>query len=951
MPACEQVFVANSRWYRLLARGPASISLSTGKVRFESKSGKILAEIPVSFIDNVSTSRFLLWTRITIRTARWNRYSIGGLRKRSALGIHDAIHETAARNVHGLGQKLKHVDCQRQTLFCRNRYLRHSTASKFFDQHRDVVRDIRGLCRLEREKLKAVAQKEYDRFVPFTSVKTLECERKRSNERFVTSSVPKVRAAASIAELDMLTDEQAEAIATDEDTTLVLAGAGTGKTSVIVGKLAHLVQNQHVDTKEILVLAYNRKAAAEIRDRLPHILAGVEISTFHSFGLKVLPMNPDISPLAEDDKKLKSTIDRFLDDLLEDRDQSEALINFVLYNRAPWRPVYDFETISDYNEYIRSVELRTLHGEKVRSFEELTIANYLSEHCVNYLYEAPYPTNTATPQRRQYCPDFYLTDHDIYIEHFALDRKGNPPQGWVDYADGVEWKRDVHKRYGTALVETFSWQHENNTLLPTLRLKLEEHGVSFARIPREELIRLLREQKMSWLSSLLNSFLNHVKTSNFSLDELHRNAQTSSDRIRSIRFLNVFELVDARYEKVLAEQNTIDFHDMINDAEQFIREIAWESPYRYVLVDEFQDIAAGRMRLLQALNRPNVAYFLVGDDWQSIYRFAGSDVGLFKQCEKHLSYKQQQTLSHTFRYGDGILDPATTFIRRNPEQTQRPLRSKRSGADSGLTVVFNGDRDKGAILALQEIASETAGERANVLVLGRFNFNRNVLKALPECEWLHLEFSTVHRAKGREADYVILLDLKDDQYGFPCRIEDDPLLELVLPPETGEAFPFAEERRLFYVALTRARIGAWLITDKYNPSRFVTELLEKSDGLRIIDQPVVLDCPRCETGNLVPSMSQQNLRCTRYPTCRFLAPLCPHCGTGYVIVAKSSAKCTNTNCLGHFTVCPACGLGIMLEKNGRNGRFWGCSTWTPDEPQCNYTRNFEGFMPNNDIPL
>ena len=588
----------------------------------------------------------------------------------------------------------------------------------------------------------------------------------------------------------------------------------------------------------------------------------------------------------------------------------------------------------------------------------MTIANFLTEHGVEYQYEKSYQHRTATSQHRQYQPDFYLPGHDIYIEHFALDEQGNPPSGWTGYVESVMWKREIHSQYGTTLVETYSWQSSQDKLLTTLRIQLEELGVEFRRIPRDSLIRRLREQEISWLSSLLMQFLNHVKTSNLSLDALRERARRYGDIRRNQRFLEVFEQVQARYELLLEQQKEIDFHDMINRAVPFLRSGSWRSPYRYVLVDEFQDISAGRMRLLEALREPGVAYFLVGDDWQSIYRFAGSDVSLVTGCGKYLGHVKRRELTRAFRYGPGILEPSTAFIRRNLEQTQRPLQSQSDSKDLGISVVFVGDPQVGASQALREIAGETsntAGNPDSVLVLGRFKKGMKVFNSLPKSAGLKSEFSTVHGAKGREADYVIVLDLKDHRSsGFPCRIEDDALLELVLPPDSGRAYPFAEERRLFYVALTRARSGAWLITDQYNPSNFVKELVHESDRVRTVGASTVLACPRCAAGNLMLSHTRKTLRCTRHPTCRHLAPRCPECNAGYVVVARqasSGARCTNPDCQGSFTVCPACGLGILVRRNGRNGPFWGCSTWTRTETMCEYTRNINVHVVDHDIPF
>ena len=662
-----------------------------------------------------------------------------------------------------------------------------------------------------------------------------------------------------------LTDEQAEAIATDEDATLVLAGAGTGKTSVIVGKLAHLVRNQGVDPGAILLLAFNRKAAVEIRERLPADLSGADVSTFHAFGRRVIAdsaVAPTISKLAEDDAAFAKAVDEILCELLTDPAQSQAVIDFIAYHQASYRSAFDFDTRAEYDEYIRNVELRTLSGDLVKSFEELVIANYLTEHGIGLRYEARYEESTATKQHRQYQPDFFLPGHGIYIEHFALDEEGRPPKGWTGYAEGVKWKRSIHRQYKTDLIETYSWQHRRDTLQQALREQLEDAGVRFERVSSQVLVRQLADQQVSWLARLLATFLNHVKTNGLTSDQLRERARVYADRQRGESFLVVFDEVRTQYEQRLADEKALDFHDLINHAASHIREGRWRPPYRYVLVDEFQDIAAGRMALLQALKGRKVAYFLVGDDWQSIYRFAGSDVGLVRDCGSYLGYVRERKLSQTFRFGDGILGPSTEFVQRNPDQSQRPLRSASVVDDGGITVVADHDPASGLMWALGDIQRNAKDKRRSVLVLGRYGYSREALNKATRAE-----FSTVHRAKGREADYVVVLDLKDDRRGFPSKIDDDPLLGLVLPPVTGEAYPFAEERRLFYVAMTRARVGAYLVIDTVRPSIFVTELLRESGELRQIGQ-LALKCPRCPSGRLVPSQSRRNPQMLQLPKLR-----------------------------------------------------------------------------------
>ena len=278
------------------------------------------------------------------------------------------------------------------------------------------------------------------------------------------------------------------------------------------------------------------------------------------------------------------------------------------------------------------------------------------------------------------------------------------------------------------------------------------------------------------------------------------------------------------------------------------------------------------IKLLRALKRDDTAYFLVGDDWQSINRFAGSDVGLLRDCGDYLGHVQTRTLSKTFRFGDGILSPSSAFVRRNPEQTQRSLTSASGADDRGITVIWDSDPAAGRRRAREDIEASQRGSGHKVLVLGRYNSSAKVLRSKTPLG----EFSTVHGAKGREADYVVVLDLKDGRWGFPSRIEDNSLLSLVLPPDSERPYPFAEERRLFYVAMTRARIGAYLVTSPTRPSTFVTELLEQFGNLRKIGT-LAQKCPRCHKGRL-------------------------------------------------------------LVKNGGYGQFWGCSEYW-SEPSCAYKKN------------
>ena len=256
--------------------------------------------------------------------------------------------------------------------------------------------------------------------------------------------------------------------------------------------------------------------------------------------------------------------------------------------------------------------------------------------------------------------------------------------------------------------------------------------------------------------------------------------------------------------------------------------------------------------------------------------------------------------------------------------------------DRGITVIADAEPATGVITAMQHIKHLDDNPDASILVLGRYQSSQAAVGGRTGSHAAPIEFSTVHSAKGREADYVIVLDLKDARYGFPCLVTDDPLLHLVAPPDRDDPFPHAEERRLFYVALTRARKAAYLVSDPVNPSPFVRELMRAHPLIPKMGT-VSPQCPSCSRGSMVRSQSGDNLRCTAAPTCNYLAPRCPRCRLGYTTFdgGASGATCTNPNCRHQARICPQCTTGVIVLRTNPS-RFWGCSRYW-DTPSCTYT--------------
>lgn len=283
-----------------------------------------------------------------------------------------------------------------------------------------------------------------------------------------------------------------------------------------------------------------------------------------------------------------------------------------------------------------------------------------------------------------------------------------------------------------------------------------------------------------------------------------------------------------RYQHELAEQEHIDFDDMIEQAAELVRQGRFTVPWRYILVDEFQDISGPRAHLLQALREgaPELSLFCVGDDWQAIYRFSGGDVTLTTRFADTFGASRITRLDKTFRFNNQIEQVASRFVQQNPEQLAKTLTTHTQSASPCVHVLpVNADSQ---IDVISRLLGQIAAEQphASVYLLARFRFSlpdKPVLnrwrKRFPG---LHIATQTLHAAKGKEADHVIMLGLGCGKYGFPPEQNSTALLDSLLPK--ADTFPYGEERRLFYVGLTRARQQVFLLADAQQPSVFIKEL-------------------------------------------------------------------------------------------------------------------------------
>jgi len=709
------------------------------------------------------------------------------------------------------------------------------------------------------------------------------------------------------------TNSQIEAILRDEDNCLVVAGAGTGKTSTVVGKISYLLEKEEVKEDEILALAFTRKAAEEMRERVKEITdCEVEIRTFHSLGRSIVldaeNEKPTISDMAGYQNVYHGWISSCLLEMLKEPEARDNLINLVVYHRYPARYLDSFDKRGHYLEYLRKTKPETLRTKRVKSFEELLIADWLTINGVTHKYEYPYEVKTAKRQKRQYRPDFYLPEYGIYLEHFGIDRQGNtaPDIDAESYNKQIRWKRDLHNTNGTKLIESYSWERMEGVLLQNLAAKLDNAGVKRRQLTDDELREIVEHPNVKRpLVALLGDFLKVFKENLWTIEEV-RNLQVDAiSRPRTTAFLDVFEEVYKGYEKRLEERQELDFADLIVRATHYIESSKSKLQFKRIIVDEFQDISRGRLRLIQALLKASdrARFFCVGDDWQSIYGFTGSDVGIITSFADVFGFTCRVDLEHAFRFNQEVLEASSLFIQKNPAQLSKKLIANHS---TGKPVIhIKPGREPDLRETFKQIDKKRKRKsRASVLVLGRYNFvEPSKLRAIADSHsMLDVEFLTVHKAKGLEADFVVILDANSGTYGFPSEIASDELIDLVAPSDVS--YKYAEERRVFYVALTRARQSVYVCCDESKPSSFVDELLseEYTDWVSVDGSNLVcgVSCPACDVGHMVlkyPNRPEGYAwRCISAPYCDGRAKMCPSCKSSPLIGGCGGEVCQNPSC-------------------------------------------------------
>jgi len=732
-----------------------------------------------------------------------------------------------------------------------------------------------------------------------------ESLRKEFNIAFVDKEIEKYKKLFDHIENRKLDDQQRKAIVTDEDNNLIIAGAGSGKTTTIVGKANYVIEKYNVKPNEILGISYTKSSANDLESRIK--IKGLEVKTFHKFGLDIVSNALGKKPDNLDERQTKNIMSDVFNDCLKDESFKSSVNEFITEYAYYPRPSHSFKNKGEYYEYLKEQNidppgLTSMKGDPVKSIEECKIANFLLINGVDYKYEYPYLHDTATIDKRQYKPDFTIFQNEqmFYLEHFGINKDNKVAPHFAlagetqtmaskRYLEQIEWKRQLHKNYSTKLIETFSHEIWKQDLIfyEKFKKRLIDNGINLNPPTPDELWKIVstsyKKQKDDFID-LICKFITLMKSNDVSVSSLREknNSQESNyQKSRNEIFLNIVDSVYKAYEKYLIENQVIDFSDMIKKAASIINNGEYENRYKYILIDEFQDISVGRYKLLKSIKDSNQStkLFCVGDDWQSIYRFGGSDIGIFKNFSEHFGVSEILKIEKTYRFNNPLLNLSSEFIQKNPNQSNKNLIGSKNKKTNFYFKYSKNDDTNVLVEIFEEIILKYKGiNKKKITILGRHNSDlsrrvKNDPKKLKiynkgnetfvEFEYeneddslkkIKAEYQTMHSSKGLEADIVILINLNNQKLGMPNKMSDDKVLNLVL--SDADQYEHGEERRLFYVAMTRTKSDLYLVSDIAKVSPFVKEISS--------EESKTIYCPICKEGFLIPQKSKSRLDGRRY---------------------------------------------------------------------------------------
>ena len=673
--------------------------------------------------------------------------------------------------------------------------------------------------------------------------------------------------------------EQAAAIGAVEGNVQVVARAGSGKTSTLVNRALFLQQHCGVAPDEMLLLAFNRKAAEEMQKRLDETLQGStpHVMTFHALAYALVRPDKEILFDEEEGEQRQSrAIQDIVDHYLRDSSYHDKIrVLMTMYLNADLDIKYfgdDWERIvsggydrnpEDMLRYRRSLAQESLDGTHVKSFGEKVIANFLFEHDIEYRYGRDFWENGVN-----YRPDFRIGNKNgVIIEYFGL--RGEP-----DYDAMSEKKRDYWRNNPNWELLEFSPNDLKSKgvegYCTLLQQKLEACGILCNRLSEEEIWNRIKDRAIDSFTKATVGFINRCRKLSLTARQLSERVDNHiCEEAIERRFLNLVQVFYKSYLGHLQATGEDDFDGLVQKAEERVatgktvfrrRSDSGDlKRIRYVFIDEYQDFSELFYRMMAALREqnPRARFFCVGDDWQAINGFAGSELRFFQNFEQFFENARELPVATNYRSAKAIVNIGNALMRG------RGIPARAHTNETGKVTIANLDtfeptpqeqyeNREASLTAVLRLVNRAINDGKDVVLLSRKNslpwpvnyqdqgnssseneldrFRELVRSRLPDELAAKVTISTVHKYKGLEKDVVIVLDAVSGCYPLIhphwifTRVLGDTIERIV-----------AEERRLFYVALTRAVENLFILTKEDEDVRFAPFLEDIERGIERIE--------------------------------------------------------------------------------------------------------------------
>lgn len=661
-----------------------------------------------------------------------------------------------------------------------------------------------------------------------------------------------------------LNERQRDAVMTENKRVLVLAGAGSGKTQTLIQKLLYLINEKSVNSSAIYAITFTRNAANEMKDRLimsadhsgeykkiisDKSLKKIEkdqlrnsflskykwidnltVKTFHSLCYSIL-RNQGVnefdnkfriigeSKRLEDDEFAKYTAPetiyevchRILVEVCEDKNYMLDLKRYILDYYV------DKISASEPGSFISrdGKYFTTLNGEKVRSKSEQYIADWLYRHNVKYEYEP-----SLNIKDFSFKPDFFVHQADLYIEHIS------------DKSYPTKDKEEQFKKGRLNFVRTYESMTKDSALFNLaldniIKNRLPEDYQQTASLSFREEFNRYHSDVTRFLGDVIR-VMDMIKVENNDVDSIYARSQNDQhERVRN--FYKLAIPLIRRYNSYCVNKSYLDFNDLISRTISLLRNNPdvmnhFHNNIKYLLVDEFQDVNSIQVDLIKMLLTDRTQLFCVGDDWQSIYGFRGSNVSYIVEFEKHFSESETIKLNLNYRSTQNIVGASNEVIKHNKFKVEKELVASRISENK--IVIFSGNEDEEekvefCLKEVQNLINQGIQEDEILFLYRRTKMFYEYSKAFKEAG-INIYGKTIHGSKGLEARVVFIVGLTEGAGGFPDIWLNDRIFQVIKKGDYD--LLMEEERRLFYVALTRAKERLYLITDKGNPSSFLQEI-------------------------------------------------------------------------------------------------------------------------------